>query len=208
MTGYEYDVFLSYRRGKHCRDDGSWDLEEEGRWVHKVFFPKFRSSLQHASPDAHRIAFDENLTPGDSSLPRLREWHGRSKCLVAVFCPMYFRSAHCRSEFRSMVQRTRSHPIRDPSGSSLVLPVLYYGNFIDDEEAKPLQVATDFSEFTGNCQRIVGAKKEERFTHAMRRFCTQVSAAIRNAPDYDSSFPWTDWPALSEVHEYPVPRLQ
>lgn len=94
MSDYEYDVFLSYRRGQRSKPGGEWPLDRDGEWVHKVFFPEFKHWLDQEFSSA-RNAFDANF------------WLYRSERLVAVWNPLYFRSKFCRSEFHSMLGRAR-----------------------------------------------------------------------------------------------------
>lgn len=208
MTGYEYDVFLSYRRGQRLAPGGDWPLDRDGEWVHKVFFPEFKHWLEQEYPGA-RIAFDKDLPPGREWEATLQRWLRHSKCLVAVWNPLYFRSKFCRSEFHSMLERQKKHMPVDAEGPGLVLPAVYADGKWFDDQAKALQYSKSFSTFSKYSQPI---RQDEvahaAFATAMQEFCNWVALSIDAAPEFDPSFVWCDADPLPPAHAYGVPRLQ
>lgn len=207
MSGYEYDVFLSYRRGQRPNAGGEWPLDRDGEWVHRVFLPEFRHWLDQEYPNA-RIAFDGDLPLGKPWESTLQQWLRHSKCLVAVWNPLYFRSKFCRSEFHSMLERQRKHMPADSDGPGLVLPAVYADGKWFDEEAKALQYSKSFSPFSKYSHPI---RQDEvahaAFATAMQEFCGWVARAIDAAPQFDASFAWCDAAPLPPAHSYAVPRL-
>jgi hypothetical protein len=208
MSNYEYDVFLSYRRGQRALPGGEWPLDRDGEWVHRVFFPEFKHWLDQEYPGA-RIAFDRDLPLGQPWESTLRHWLRHSKCLVAVWNPLYFRSQFCRSEFHSMLERQRKHMPAGAEGPGLVLPAVYADGQWFDEEARSLQYSKSFSPFSRYSQPI----RQDEFAHAafataMQDFCGSVASAIKSAPAFDPSFSWIETAPLPPAHAFGVPRLQ
>jgi len=208
MSKYEFEVFLSYRRGQRLEPGGDWPLDRDGEWVHKVFFPEFKHWLEQEYPGA-RIAFDRDLPPGQLWKNTLKHWLRHSKCLVAVWNPLYFRSPLCRSEFHSMLERQKKHMPEHAEGPGLVLPAVYADGKWFDDEAQALQFFKSFSEFS----RYAGPIRQDEVAHAkfataMQEFCGWVARSIESAPPYDSTFSWCDADPLPPAHAYDVPRLQ
>lgn len=208
---YEYEVFVSYRRAERLQPGGVVTLGEEGVWVHDVFLPVFRNRLDHCFPGA-RIAFDANLPYGIDWEPTIQRWVLRSKCLVAVWSPMYFRSRYCRTEFHSMLQRQRQRGAPDggaPEPAPLVVPLAFSrSNEWFDDDAKALQYARDLAEFSDATSPIRIEERRMAFVAALDRLCDQVRAAIGAAPDWRPDFPWIQKEALPPAHAYQVPSLQ
>lgn len=205
---YEFEVFVSYRRGECLRPGGAIQLAEEGRWVHDVFLPDFRARLDHYYPGA-RLAFDAALPYGATWDPKLQAWLKCSKCMVAIWSPMYFRSKYCRSELHSMLERERALA-EDGAGAAprLVIPLAFADGQWFDDEAKARQWAKDFASFSGFVKPIQHEKRRHAFVRALDRLCEQVCQAIQAAPAWQENFPWVEVEPLPPAHAYPLPSLR
>lgn len=115
MTDYEFDVFLSY-----SRKGGS------PGWVHNHFFPKLRDCLTDEVGEVPRIFVDQDMNPGTIWTSDLERALSRSKVLVSVYSPQYFRSEWCVAEWKSMAEREQLLGLasRDLT-QGLIIPVLY-----------------------------------------------------------------------------------
>jgi len=113
MPDYTYDVFISYRRTKLVL-----------KWVKKYFREEFVGWLHEARGVAPRVFWDEEeIGAGDDFNETLKEALLRSKCLVAVLSPSYFRESRwCVSEFRTFRQRSDKLGLKVPG---LVVPALW-----------------------------------------------------------------------------------
>jgi hypothetical protein len=114
VSGYEFDVFISYRRKGNPLN-----------WVHNHFFPKLRDCLADHVADEPAVFVDERLETGTSWPVRLENALNRTKVMVAVFSSQYFQSPWCMAEWRSMVEREQLlglHSEGRPQG--LIYPVL------------------------------------------------------------------------------------
>jgi hypothetical protein len=107
---YEYDVFVSYRRGGVVDEWVRRFVADLGDWL---------SAVLVAPP---KIFLDEaNLQVGSNWNDELELGLLRSKLLVAVLTPAYFASPSCSREWSTFEAREK----RD--GPSLILPVLLRG---------------------------------------------------------------------------------
>ena len=81
MSDYEYDVFLSYRRGQRLVSSGDWPLDRDGEWVHKVLFPEFKHWLDRNPVSFrskfYRSEFHSMLDRAQPSAARRRGCHHR-----------------------------------------------------------------------------------------------------------------------------------
>lgn len=109
MSNYEFDVFISYRREGNPH-----------KWVRNHFFPRLKDCLADHLPDDPNVFIDEGMEVGTVWPDRLEEALTRTKILVPVFSPQYFRSRWCLAEWDSMVGRERVLGRR-----GLIYPVLF-----------------------------------------------------------------------------------
>jgi len=111
---YEYDVFYSYKTGFPFGD-----------WVHEHLLPFLESYLGNALNRNVNLFVDRNgISSGDAWPERIKRALAHSRCLVAVWAPLYFNSLWCRYECAVMLYRERQlgyRTINNPSG--LILPI-------------------------------------------------------------------------------------
>lgn len=115
MSDYEYDIFLSY-----CRKGNS------PRWVHNHFRPRLVDCLIDQIGYEPRMFVDQEMKPGMAWPVRLENALNRSKVLLSVYSPQYFRSQWCLAEWHTMAERERVLGLasrENPQG--LIFPVLY-----------------------------------------------------------------------------------
>ena len=93
--GYEYDVFISYRR-----------LPMSIEWMQKIFMPVFKHYLVLNIPDA-KIFIDYDIEAGCSWPAKLANGLSRSKVLVGLWNKPYFSSKWCKTELSLMYARER-----------------------------------------------------------------------------------------------------
>jgi hypothetical protein len=189
-TDYEYDVFLSYRRGSIVE-----------QWVHESEF--FHELLvSYASMDLKRplLVFRDTLClkPGDNWASELERALRCSKCLVPIGTGDYFASAWCATEFETFSNRAAL-----VGGASLIVPVQWH-----DWDPPPTSVGkiqfADFREVAW-----IGAKQDAGlrvpFQRIMRTFCQVVASRIEAAPPYDPN--WTVvMPAMDDVRPPKIVR--
>lgn len=197
--GYEYDVFLSYTRR------GGGDV-----WVREHFHRALKEWLGNEMADEPRIFVDWNQDPGLSWPDNLERALLRSKVMVAVFSPPYFRSEWCRAEWESMLARhealgygTADHP------RHLVLPV----RFADGQHYPPEARAWQQRDFTPwnkplPYETYSRSKDYEHFYAAVQQLAVDVAKRIEEAPPWDPA-----WKAVrpeldpKSLPPGPLPRL-
>lgn len=115
MSDYEFDVFLSY-----SRKGGS------PGWVHNHFLPKLRDCLTDEIGYVPEVFVDQEMEPGTIWPDKLERALSRSKVLVSVYSPQYFRSEWCLAEWHSMAERERLLGLDSIElTKGLIFPVLY-----------------------------------------------------------------------------------
>ncbi|MDQ3789983.1 MAG: toll/interleukin-1 receptor domain-containing protein [Actinomycetota bacterium] len=109
MSDYEFDVFISYRR--------------EGnpyKWVRNHFHPRLKDHLADHLRHDPKVFIDEGMEVGSVWPDQLEDALKRTRILVPVCSPQYFRSRWCLAEWHSMAAREKllGH-------SGLIYPVLF-----------------------------------------------------------------------------------
>jgi len=101
--GYEYDAFVSYKRGFPFGD-----------WVHETFLPLFEPLLVNAlnQPSAKVFVDTAEIRPGESWPISLKNALAHSRCLVAIWSPSYFHSESCKRELSVLLRRERQEGYR------------------------------------------------------------------------------------------------
>lgn len=111
---YDYEIFLSYTRVKLVED-----------WIHDHFLPIFSDFLELDLGYTPRVFVDtRNVVPGDSWPERLQSALAKSKCMVALWSPRYFKSLWCRYECAAMQYREQQLGYRTSSSpKGLIYPI-------------------------------------------------------------------------------------
>src|SRR5215213_2440942 len=113
-TDYAYDIFISYPH------------EEKHRmWVNDIFLEQFSFFLNQAMPVEPKIYVDREWnTPGITWSLMIKNALARSKVLIPIWSPTYFRQPWCRAECAIMHYREEQLQFRNlhnPHG--LILPI-------------------------------------------------------------------------------------
>ena len=202
---YEYDVFLSYRR-----------VFPFGAWVDEHFLPFFRPFLEGALNRSPRIFVDRSgIRTGDAWPERLQQALGFSRCMVAIWSPLYFNSEWCRRECAVMIHREQQlgfHSLGNPGG--LVLPVCVFDGEHFPEIARRRQSL--------DCRRFFvvgdGFKKTElyvEFQQVVAGWSADVARAISHAPPWSSDLSSRRWLRAESIdlaprvaNSFPFPGLE
>lgn len=190
---YEYDVFLSYSRKAPVGD-----------WVRNHFFPLLEMWLPQQLPYQAKVFVDAAMDeePGVKWPDRLRSALLKSKCLVAVWSPSYFRSEWCVAEWKSMVAREAEEGIgvnTDPS--RLVVPVRF-----NDGEHFPADAPrqwTDLSRWNSPHAHFKETAEYIEFDRQMQSFTSKIAALVQKAPAWRE-----DWPVTLPPTQAPPDRVE
>ena len=196
--GYEWDVFLSYTRS------GGGDV-----WVREHFYRALREWLGNEMADEPRIFVDWDQNGGTSWPESLERALLRSKVMVAVLSPPYFRSAWCLAEWESMWARHRAlgygtsdHP------RHLVIGV----RFADGQHFPPEAQATLLRDFTPWNKPLPyevysRSAQYEHFYTAVQQLAKEVAERIEEVPPWSPEWRVVRPPLKPGLPPGPLPRL-
>lgn len=177
---YEYDVFLSYKSGKIY-----------GRWVLEVFFDFFKENLEQSLGYETNIFIDKNsIEDGDEWQARIKNSLIKSKCVVAVLSPLYFKSEWCKRECATILFREEKlgyRSITNPSG-------LFSAVVLHDGDMFPQQIKNVQSRLWHD-YALVGKGFENTeifidFQKELKKFANNVASLIKSAPPFSNE--WLD----------------
>ncbi|MGH9836562.1 MAG: toll/interleukin-1 receptor domain-containing protein [Blastocatellia bacterium] len=178
---YEYDVFVSYRRKQPVMD-----------WVNNHFYPLLDQRLPDEMPVEHEtkifIDFDE-IETGAAWPAKLREALRKSRCIVAVWSPEYFRSEWCMAEWRTFVEREKLLGL-PADRQRLIYPVV----FADGEHFPPDAKETQYRDLKKwNLPHLPFRNSLEflDFDKEVQAVANELAAMIQKAPA------WNDWPIIT-----------
>ena len=186
--GYQYDIFLSYPRSAHVEP-----------WVHKHFLPELRGCLDVHLAHEPRIFVDTAQPTGVRWQQHIKEALLKSRLMVAVWTPPYFRSQWCIAEWDSMLEREKrlakngSKPTR-----GLVYPVIYSDGDHFDQRAKDTQHRRDLTKYNYPYDCFRDSTAYLSFHDAMMAMSQEIEAHLKDIPDWQP-----DWPVATPK---PIPE--
>lgn len=194
---YEWEVFVSYRRKAPVSD-----------WLHNHFLPMLLQRLPDCLPVKMRprIFVDvAEIETGSHWPSRLSEALKKSRCLLPVWSPEYFRSDWCLAEWKSMCRREALLAKGRKKGCRIIYPVTFADGEHFPEEAKNTQ-ARDLRSW--NIPHLVFRETQDyvTFDREVQRIARELAAMIQGAPAF------RDWPvvrpkAASKAVKMDLPRL-
>ncbi|MBK7439720.1 MAG: toll/interleukin-1 receptor domain-containing protein [Saprospiraceae bacterium] len=182
---YEYEVFLSYKRGK---------IREE--WLHEIFKPLFEMQLEESLGHRCNIFIDQKTIPPGVDWPDyLSEALSKSKCLVAILSPSYFGSQWCMKEFNAMHYRQtelRKKKILAKEYSVIVPfvkqgPMDVFPDFVDRIQL------LDYSMFNKIGEAFKKSELYLEMQGKIERDAQQTAQMIKNAPAWLPEFEKMGW---------------
>ena len=115
MSGYEFDLFLSYRRGGTVPD-----------WVHNHLYPMLLDCLTDELSRTPSIFLDSTMETSVHWPSGLERALRRSRLLLPVWSPQYFTSPWCLAEWQTMLAREAASSLateEQPQG--LIYPLVF-----------------------------------------------------------------------------------
>jgi hypothetical protein len=185
MSGYHYDVFLSYLHDPPC-----------GRWVKDHFLPYFLFQLGNALNRHAHVFFDRTgLHLGDNWPLKLHQALAHSRCLLAIWSPLYFQSEWCSNE--SEIMRFRQEKlglgtIDNPRG--LIGGVKINDGIFFPPYAKKSQWA-DFEKYFIDGPTFYQTPLHAEFQRDIVPLANDVAEVIAGAPAWSADWltdPWTN----------------
>ena len=142
LDGYQYDVFLSYRRS---------GPGNAARWVQQHFCRMLVDCLADQVGPAS-VFIDTSAETGTHWPTMLQQALARSKMLVAIWSPPYFASPWCLAELETMSARERAVG----GVTQLVYPLIYsdgetFPDMAKRRQGRPVhKVSNPFPSFEGS----------------------------------------------------------
>ncbi len=191
MSGYEYDVFISYRR----RDP------VEG-WVRNHFAELLRKWLPgETKTGAAKIFCDSELPHGTRWPQALHDALSRSRTLLCVWTPGYFRqSAWCPAEWQTMRAREKR------TGSKLIYPVVFQDGKHFPPEARETQ-SHDLKQWAFDDPQYRNDETYFGLVREVKKIVEELARMAEAAPTWQADWP-VRTPEPSEAPSMTLPRLR
>nr|WP_051154515.1 toll/interleukin-1 receptor domain-containing protein [Rhizobium mongolense] len=152
----------------------------------------FRGHLQGLLQEDPKIFVDSAQPTGVQWPQNIRDALLRSRVMVAVWTPPYFKSDWCMAEWESMLQREaflktqgKAHP------NGLVYPVVFSDGRNFDPRAQNTQ-SRDLSNMNYPWEAFRDSPKYLDFHDEVKAIADEVEERIAQAPQWDSLFPLAD----------------
>jgi hypothetical protein len=179
---YEYDIFLSYTR----RGGGQ-------TWVRENFYPALRDCLDNAMAYEPKIFVDWEIKVGDEWPDELESALRRSRLLVSVLSPPYFRSHWCLAEWSSFAARQEHLKGQGRNAArALIHPAVYADGDHFPADAQRIS-RLDFSAWNApmSSENFRSVPVFRDFYQQVQLFADTLAKKIPLAPEWDP-----DWPIV------------
>jgi hypothetical protein len=175
--GYQYDIFISYRRNDETRV-----------WIAEHFVPLLELRVEQELNRKPTICVDTQLESGASWPAQLANALGGSRILIALWSGNYLSSVWCTQELSHMLDRETQAGLRTaehPHG--LVVPV-----FIHDGEKFPPQLS-HISHFQiqkcFNVRMARNSPRAEELDAILAAEAPAIAHSIEAAPPWRAAWP-------------------
>src|ERR1700694_1514154 len=133
--GYQYDIFVSYRRSLTV-----------GQWVQNHLVPRLEARLNEVAPGPVSVFCDFKMADGVNWPAELKRQVRGSSLLLTVWSADYFRSTWCMAEWQSFRNREALLGLfTDEHTLGLVYPVRYADGNHFHTDARQTLCRKDFS---------------------------------------------------------------
>jgi TIR domain len=175
---YTNDVFVSYRHQGAVL-----------KWVKNYFHELLEDWLPNYLDYQPKIFIDWQIETGSEWPSALRRELKLSRCLLAIWSPVYFTSAWCNAEFESFRDREKLLGLRtehNPSG-------LIYGILFASPQLLPPQVQTiehkDLSKWANTSPAFKQSLAHVEFENSVKKVCEELAKIISSAPGWQDNWP-------------------
>src|SRR5882672_3778436 len=186
--GYEWDIFLSYKRNTVAQ-----------KWIDNHLHPLLEKWLPEHFPSDWRpkIFIDRQIEVGKQWPTTLERALVRSRCMLAVWSPPYFSSAWCKAELETMRKRERQTKV-----GRLVYPLLFAdGEHLDSSKEQ----WRDMKKWNNDEPSYASTADYGGLVLQVQEIAQDLYKMARGAPT------WKAWPAVrlaaSASRPIGVPRL-
>jgi hypothetical protein len=192
---YEHDLFVSHKHDEMMES-----------WVGEHFVPFLKSFVGNALNRPVSIFFDRSgIRAGEDWPLRLQHALAKSRCLVAVWSPLYFHSEWCRRECAVMFFREAQlglRTVRAPGG--LIVPVNVNDGEFFPKKAREIQ-SLPCQRYWRIGQGFVKSERYVEFQDALQKWSEDVAHAVQSAPEFDERWLTAQWLDVSDLDLMPSP---
>lgn len=183
---YEYDIFISYKRGNDCEE-----------WVRKTLKPLLVKVIKdyHMGENEPSIFIDEEDIKTGSLWPlEIKKALARSKAMLAVWSPSYFRNSDwCVVEYAVMRYRQINIGLDSNNNPySLIWPVMFrkldpIPAFVADTQI------LDLSDFNSIMSEESNLRKYSEFKEKFESKIKSLARIIAKAPPWNEEWEKKEW---------------
>jgi hypothetical protein len=173
MNGYQYDVFISYRRAGNVAN-----------WVQLHLSRVLARCLEDELDRAPVLFIDNDMETGSRWPDKLETSLRQSRLMIAVLSPPYFTSPWCVAEWRSMFLRER---VLELNGG-LILPLVFSDGdkFPDDARTRKPK---SMKEWGYPYPQFADSPAFLSFHDAVRQLAGQIARQLETVPAWDANWP-------------------
>ncbi|ANN17071.1 hypothetical protein SD37_16405 [Amycolatopsis orientalis] len=187
---YEYHLFISYRRGGGDAPD----------WVRNHFHPRLQRLLDDNVDYDVKIFLDDSVPIGGKWPQEVRDALQRTRILIPVCSPKYFRDEWCLAEWHTMAKREEL-VVRDGSvkAGRLIYPVIFSDseNFPNYAHERRMR---SFRSWNQPHPQYQNTDEYLDFNREMERMVQELVEIIDQAPKWRP-----DWPVETPPPDQPKP---
>ncbi|OLF12323.1 hypothetical protein BLA60_10150 [Actinophytocola xinjiangensis] len=193
MSGYKFDVFISYCRRGNVR-----------KWLENHFYQTLVDCLSDQLAAAPTVYVDWAMPRGVHWPSELKKAVRHTKIMVPVFNPPYFESRWCMAEMRSMRERERMLGLRSvEKPQTLLYPILFADSVNFPPESRELSWQ-DFKEHAHPHPSFQDTVEYLPFHKRVVAFAEDLAELLAQVPEWRPEWPVVD---LTEPYLIPPPRM-
>lgn len=174
--GYEYDIFISYRRN-----------EKTKAWIEKHFIPTLNVHIFNELGWNPKFFIDSQLEAGVTWPLALGNALGTSKIIIPLWTKTYLNSVWCTAEISRMMKREVDTGCRTPDRpGGLVFPTI-----IHDGESLPINLSIIQKYEIQDCYNVnmtVDSAKAELLSDRLEPLGKAIADTLSNLPEYQSTW--------------------
>ncbi len=194
--GYKYDVFVSAASKSPVEP-----------WVDNHFLGMLRVHLSNEMSSEPKVFWYKEQATGTKWEENLKNVLPRSRILVAILSPHYFRSNWCVAEFQSVAEREQQLGLGNvhyPEG--LIYPVLFSDGDCFSEVDR-VRIWKDLSKWRYHWPQFRDSQKYLEFDEAMRDVGRELKSQIDSVPPWRADFPVIANPTVLPESTMKLPRM-